>query len=56
VEEWSVPLNLTVAKLVVIEKQPISLTAGVRYWAESPDNGPDGYGFRTGITFLFPKE
>jgi hypothetical protein len=55
-EEWSVPLNLTVAKLVVIEKQPISLTAGVRYWAESPDNGPDGFGFRTGITFLFPKK
>jgi hypothetical protein len=55
-EEWSVPLNLTVAKLVVIEKQPISLTAGLRYWAESPDNGPDGLGFRTAITFLFPKK
>jgi hypothetical protein len=55
-EEWSFPLNLTASKLVVIEKQPISLTAGVRYWAESPENGPDGFGFRTGITFLFPKQ
>jgi hypothetical protein len=27
----------------------------VRYWAESPDNGPDGWGFRFAVTFLFPK-
>jgi hypothetical protein len=55
-EAWSVPINFQVAKLVVIDKQPISLTAGLRYWAESPDNGPDGFGFRTAITFLFPKK
>lgn len=54
-EAWSVPINFTVAKLVKIDKQPISLTAGVRYWAESPDNGPDGFGARLAITFLFPK-
>lgn len=54
-EQWSVPINLTVAKLVKINKQPISLTAGIRYWAESPDNGPDGFGARVAITFLFPK-
>ncbi|MEQ1952835.1 transporter [Mesorhizobium sp. CN2-181] len=55
-EEWSVPINFQVAKLLVIDKQPISLFAGVRYWAESPDSGPDGFGVRTGITFLFPKK
>jgi hypothetical protein len=54
-EQWSVPINFTVSKLVKIDKQPISLTAGVRYWAESPDNGPDGFGARLAITFLFPK-
>ena len=54
-EEWSVPLNFTISKLVKIDKQPISLTAGVRYWAESPDNGPDGFGARLAVTFLFPK-
>ncbi|CCV14368.1 conserved exported hypothetical protein [Mesorhizobium sp. STM 4661] len=53
--QWSVPVNFQVSKLVVLNKQPISLTAGVRYWAESPDSGPDGFGFRTAITFLFPK-
>ncbi len=29
---------------------------GVRYWAESPDSGPGGFGFRTGLTLLFPKK
>ena len=54
-EDWSVPINFTVAKLVKVNKQPIQLTAGIRYWAESPDNGPDGFGGRVAITFLFPK-
>jgi hypothetical protein len=53
--QWSVPINFQVSKLVVVDKQPISLFAGVRYWAVSPDSGPDGFGFRTGIALLFPK-
>jgi hypothetical protein len=55
-DEWSVPINFQVSKLVVINKQPISLGAGVRYWAASPDSGPDGFGFRAVVTFLFPKK
>ena len=55
-DQWSVPINFQVSKLVVINKQPISLFAGLRYWAESPDSGPDGVGARAGITFLFPKK
>ena len=35
--------------------QPVSLGAGVRYWADSPDSGPQGWGFRLSLTFLFPK-
>ena len=54
-EEWSVPINFTIAKLVKFDRQPVSFTAGVRYWAESPDSGPDGLGFRGVVTFLFPK-
>ena len=53
--DWAVPINLTVAKLVKINQQPISLTAGLRYWATAPDNGPDGLGIRIVVTFLFPK-
>lgn len=53
--DWSVPVNVGVAKLVVTDKQPISLSVGLRYWAESPTNGPEGFGTRAGVTFLFPK-
>ena len=55
-EEWSVPINFTVAKLVKFDKHPVSFTAGVRYWAESPESGPDGLGFRGVVTFLFPTK
>lgn len=35
-DEWSVPVNVNISKLLTIDKQPISIGAGVRYWAESP--------------------
>lgn len=54
-EDWSVPLNFTVGKLTKVGEQPVSFTAGVRYWAESADSGPDGFGFRGVVTFLFPE-
>jgi hypothetical protein len=54
-EAWTVPVNVTAARLVEIGSQPVSLQAGVRYWAESPDGGPEGFGFRFGATLLFPK-
>jgi len=55
-KEWSVPVNAIVSKLIKIENQPISLGAGLRYWAESPDEtGPEGFGGRLIVTFLFPK-
>jgi hypothetical protein len=54
-KDWSVPINFTVAKLVVIDKQPISITGGVRYWAAAPEDGPNGLAFRLALTFLFPK-
>ena len=33
----------------------ISLQLGARYWADSPSGGPDGWGYRAALTFLFPK-
>lgn len=53
--EWSVPINLMVSKLVKLGEQPVSLGVGARYWAAAPDNGPEGWGVRANITFLFPK-
>ena len=31
------------------------LSVGARYWADSPVNGPGGFGLRAWITFLFPN-
>lgn len=54
-DEWSVPINFLVTKLIKIDHQPISLGAGVRYWADTPeDSGPEGWGARAVLTFLFP--
>ncbi len=54
-EEWAVPINLAVSKLLAIGGQPISVQGGLRYWAESADSGPEGLGFRLAVTFLFPR-
>jgi hypothetical protein len=32
------------------------LTGGVRYWADTPEGGPDGWGARLVVTYLFPKK
>jgi len=55
-EEWSVPPNLQVSQVLKLGKQPVSIFAGARYWAESTENGPDGWGLRLGITLLYPKK
>ncbi len=49
------PINIAVSKLLAIGGQPISVQGGLRYWAESTDNGPEGLGFRLAVTFLFPR-
>ncbi|MEO4040298.1 transporter [Hoeflea sp. CAU 1731] len=56
-DEWSVPINFMVSKLVHFGKQPVQFQVGARYWAVSPDAGPDegDWGARAAITFLFPK-
>jgi hypothetical protein len=52
--QWTVPVELQVAKLVMLGKQPVQFTLAGRKFAERPDGGPDwGVGFN--ITLLFPK-
>lgn len=54
-EQWSVPINFVISKLLKIDNQPISLGAGVRYWAHTPEgSGPEGWAARGVLTFLFP--
>lgn len=54
-EQTSLPINLNLSKVTSIAGQPVSIGAGVRYWAESPENGPDGWGARLSMTFMYPK-
>jgi hypothetical protein len=54
-KEWSVPINLFVTQILKIGGQPISIQAGPRYWADSPKDGEQGWGFRAALTLLFPK-
>lgn len=53
--EWAVPVNGQVSKLLKIGGQPVSIGAGLRYWADSAPAGPEGLGARFVITLLFPK-
>ncbi|MDZ7582744.1 MAG: transporter [Deltaproteobacteria bacterium] len=55
IEDWSVPINMVISKVTNIGGQLVSVAGGARYWAESPDNGPEGWGARLVFTLLFPK-
>jgi hypothetical protein len=52
--QWNVPINLFVSQIVKFGKQPVQFSVGPRYYAESPDGGPE-WGVRFTVTFLFPK-
>jgi hypothetical protein len=52
--QWTVPINLTVSQLVRFDDQPVEFLFGPRYYAETPDGGPE-WGFRFQIKFLFPQ-
>lgn len=55
-EQWTAPINLMISKLVNIGGQRVSLQAGARYYVDSPQSGPDGWGTRLSATFVFPKK
>lgn len=55
-EKWIVPLNFFATQMLKVGGQPLTLTAGARYWANTPKGvGPEGWGLRLAVTFLFPK-
>ncbi|MFV0303605.1 MAG: hypothetical protein ACK5IP_22515 [Paracoccus sp. (in: a-proteobacteria)] len=53
--EGAVPINLMVSKVVRLGPNLVSLGGGLRYWADGPEAGPDGWGARAIVTFLFPR-
>ena len=54
-EQASVPVHLLVTKVSRIGKQTIQFGGGLRYWADGPDNGPEGLGLRALLVLLYPK-
>lgn len=54
-EDAAVPINFTIAKVTKIGSNTVSIGGGVRYWADSAAGGPDGWGARFIVTFLYPK-
>jgi hypothetical protein len=54
-EQWSVPLSVVVTKVTKIGNQMVSFGGGLRYWADSPDGGPEGWGVRLVFTLMFPQ-
>jgi hypothetical protein len=54
-KEWTVPINVTLAQLTRVKKQPMQFQIGFRYYVAKPEFGPD-WGVRFATTFLFPKK
>ncbi len=54
-EQWTVPVNLMVMKVLKVGTQLVQVGGGVTYWAEAPESGPEGWGARLILTFIFPK-
>ena len=52
---WTVPIYLMITQVGKIGDQLISYGGGVKYYADSPDNGPKGWGVRFVFTMMFPK-
>jgi len=55
-KEWTVPVTVLVSKIVHIGKLPFSVGVGTTYWAEAPENGPEGWGAKFAVTFILPKK
>jgi len=55
-EEWSVPVNISVNRIIRIGGQLFSIGGGPRWWVDSAPNGPEGLGLRLQVTLLLPKK
>ena len=55
-KKWSIPVNVAASKLVFLGKLPVSVQAGVGYWLESPDTGPEGIRYRLQANIVLPKK
>lgn len=54
-EQWTVPLAFVAGKVARIGSQTVQFGGGIRYYADSPESGPEGLGVRFFFVLLFPK-
>jgi hypothetical protein len=54
-EQWSLPVIAQVGQMLKVGPQICQLAVGAKYWAEAPDDGPEGWGLRVQLTLLYPK-
>ena len=52
-QERSIPINLLLSHVYNFGKQPVSLSVGGRWYADTTEDGPQ-WGLRAVATFLFP--
>jgi hypothetical protein len=55
-DNFAVPININVSKIVRLGELPVSLSAGCGHWAVTTDNGLDGFSFRLQAIFVFPRK
>ena len=53
-DEWTLPLHLTVSKVMSVGAQRLSVGGGLRLFADRPDSAPH-WGIRANITLLYPR-
>lgn len=51
---WTVPINLIISQVFKIGKQPMQIQLGGRYYAVTPEYGPE-WGLRMALVFMFPR-
>lgn len=53
--ELTAPIFLGFGQITRMGSQMVQLQAGLRYYLDSPDSGPEGLGFRMNFVLLYPK-
>jgi hypothetical protein len=53
-DQWTVSINAFTTQLIKVDKLPVSLQFGGRYYADKPAGGPD-WGRRFTVTLVLPK-
>ncbi len=52
--QWTVPVNVSLSRVMKFANQPVSVGGGARYFFDSPSSGSHGWGARFTVTYVFP--